>query len=108
MANNFAQQLQARFHGAPESDSPSSTLAEAEDLTAVLAALSGLPQADIHPESTWEELGLDSLDRIELAVRLEQRWSLRPEELVPAPEQLWTQLSTVAELQAALSRALKP
>jgi acyl carrier protein len=53
-------------------------------LAAVAAEALGLDPAEISPSSTWDELGADSLERVELSLMIEDAFDVRlPEDAEP-------------------------
>ena len=77
MANDLSAQLQARFNQAPEKeDKRQDTFgAVAELIKKVTGSAEGVER-----EAALEDLGVDSLERIELAVRAEERFKVRFDE----------------------------
>jgi acyl carrier protein len=69
------------------------------DITAVLASATGLDPADVTPEKTFDDLGLDSMTLLEAVVAIEDRFGV----LIPDDE--WARFSTVGELVDHLARA---
>lgn len=54
-----------------------------EKIAAYLSDLLEIPLEDIRPESTFEDLGIDSLDMVEMEMALEETMDLRlPEDEV--------------------------
>jgi acyl carrier protein len=61
----------------------------------LMAARLGIPTEKIVPEATLvEDLGLDSLDAVELAIAVERRFN------IDVPEEELTKLKTVADMVA--------
>lgn len=67
----------------------------ADALREIMAARLGLPAEQIVPEARLvEDLGLDSLDAVELAIAVERRFNIE------VPEEELTKLKTVADMLA--------
>ena len=67
----------------------------ANEIKELMAARLGLPVEKIVPEATLaEDLGLDSLDAVELAIAVERRFN------IDVPEDELTKLKTVADMVA--------
>ncbi|HWC03943.1 MAG TPA: acyl carrier protein [Methylomirabilota bacterium] len=67
----------------------------AEGLKELMAARLGLPAEQIVPDARLvEDLGLDSLDAVELAIAVERRFNIE------VPEEELTKLKTVADMVA--------
>ena len=65
----------------------------ADGLKEIMAARLGLPAEKIVPEARLiEDLGLDSLDAVELAIAVERRFN------IDVPEEALTKLKTVADM----------
>ncbi len=65
----------------------------ADGLKEIMAARLGLPTEKIVPEARLiEDLGLDSLDAVELAIAVERRFN------IDVPEEALTKLKTVADM----------
>ncbi|HXU93372.1 MAG TPA: acyl carrier protein [Gallionella sp.] len=56
------------------------TLSTVERVSASIATISGLPVEQITPESTFESLGLDSLDAVELLLDIETTFNIEIED----------------------------
>ncbi len=74
----------------------------ADECVRTIARAKDLLPADIHQDSTLEELGLDSLDKVSLSFDLEEKYG------VDIPEHRMAAIKTVSdivtEIQAALAR----
>jgi acyl carrier protein len=67
----------------------------ANEIKELMAARLGLPAEKIVPEASLvEDLGLDSLDAVELAIAVERRFN------IDVPEEELTKLKTVADMVA--------
>jgi len=67
----------------------------AEGLREIMAARLGLPAEQLVPEARLvEDLGLDSLDAVELAISVERKFDIE------VPEEELTKLKTVADMVA--------
>jgi len=74
----------------------------AEGLREIMAARLGLPAEQLVPEARLvEDLGLDSLDAVELAISVERKFDIE----VPAEE--LTKLKTVADMVALVQSRMK-
>lgn len=65
-----------------------------ETVAKIIAEYKDIDQADIKPESTFEDLGVDSLDTVELIMNLEDETGIKVEMNEP--------VKNVAELVALL------
>jgi acyl carrier protein len=74
----------------------------AEGLREIMAARLGLPAEQLVPEARLvEDLGLDSLDAVELAISVERKFDIE------VPEEELTKLKTVADMVALVQSRLK-
>ena len=74
----------------------------AEGLREIMAARLGLPPEQLVPEARLvEDLGLDSLDAVELAISVERKFDIE------VPEEELTKLKTVADMVALVASRLK-
>jgi acyl carrier protein len=74
----------------------------AEGLREIMAARLGLPPEQLVPEARLvEDLGLDSLDAVELAISVERKFDIE------VPEEELTKLKTVADMVALVESRLK-
>ena len=74
----------------------------AEGLREIMAARLGLPVEQLVPEARLvEDLGLDSLDAVELAISVERKFDIE------VPEEELTKLKTVADMVALVQSRVK-
>ena len=74
----------------------------AEGLREIMAARLGLPVEQLVPEARLvEDLGLDSLDAVELAISVERKFDIE------VPEEELTKLKTVADMVALVESRVK-
>jgi acyl carrier protein len=74
----------------------------ADGLREIMAARLGLPPEQLVPEARLvEDLGLDSLDAVELAISVERKFDIE------VPEEELTKLKTVADMVALVESRLK-
>ena len=74
----------------------------AEGLREIMAARLGLPAEQLVPEARLvEDLGLDSLDAVELAISVERKFEIE------VPEEELTKLKTVADMVALVESRVK-
>ena len=74
----------------------------AEGLREIMAARLGLPAEQLVPEARLvEDLGLDSLDAVELAISVERKFDIE------VPEEELTKLKTVADMVALVQNRVK-
>jgi acyl carrier protein len=74
----------------------------AEGLREIMAARLGLPAEQLVPEARLvEDLGLDSLDAVELAISVERKFDIE------VPEEELTKLKTVADMVALVQSRVK-
>ena len=74
----------------------------ADGLREIMAARLGLPPEQLVPEARLvEDLGLDSLDAVELAISVERKFDIE------VPEEELTKLKTVADMVALVQSRLK-
>jgi len=74
----------------------------AEGLREIMAARLGLPAEQLVPEARLvEDLGLDSLDAVELAISVERKFDIE------VPEEELTKLKTVADMVALVESRVK-
>jgi acyl carrier protein len=74
----------------------------AEGLREIMAARLGLPAEQLVPEARLvEDLGLDSLDAVELAISVERKFDIE------VPEEELTKLKTVADMVALVASRMK-
>jgi acyl carrier protein len=73
-----------------------------EGLREIMAARLGLPAEQLVPEARLvEDLGLDSLDAVELAISVERKFDIE------VPEEELTKLKTVADMVALVESRVK-
>jgi acyl carrier protein len=73
-----------------------------EGLREIMAARLGLPAEQLVPEARLvEDLGLDSLDAVELAISVERKFDIE------VPEEELTKLKTVADMVALVQSRMK-
>lgn len=69
----------------------------------LLAGMLGVPEAEIEPEQRLlEDLAMDSLELVELAMELDERWNIRLDRVRLAG------VATVADVAALLGAAARP
>ena len=74
----------------------------ADGLREIMAARLGLPAEQLVPEARLvEDLGLDSLDAVELAISVERKFDIE------VPEEELTKLKTVADMVALVESRVK-
>ena len=74
----------------------------AEGLREIMAARLGLPAEQLVPEARLvEDLGLDSLDAVELAISVERKFDIE------VPEEELTKLKTVADMVTLVESRVK-
>jgi acyl carrier protein len=74
----------------------------AEGLREIMAARLGLPAEQLVPEARLvEDLGLDSLDAVELAISVERKFDIE------VPEEELTKLKTVADMIALVESRVR-
>lgn len=74
----------------------------AAGLKEIMAARLGLPAEQLVPEARLvEDLGLDSLDAVELAISVERKFDIE------VPEEELTKLKTVADMVALVESRVK-
>jgi acyl carrier protein len=74
----------------------------AEGLREIMAARLGLPPEQLVPEARLvEDLGLDSLDAVELAISVERKFDIE------VPEEELTKLKTVADMVALVESRVR-
>ena len=74
----------------------------ADGLREIMAARLGLPPEQLVPEARLvEDLGLDSLDAVELAISVERKFDIE------VPEEELTKLKTVADMVALVESRVK-
>ena len=74
----------------------------ADGLREIMAARLGLPPEQLVPEARLvEDLGLDSLDAVELAISVERRFDIE------VPEEELTKLKTVADMVALVESRVR-
>lgn len=90
MSNDLSAQLQARFQGekSPSSPEPADVYGK---LTQLITKVTGIEEG-LERETTFEQLGIQSLDFIELTVRAEDAFKVRLE------EETMSGISTIGEL----------
>ncbi|MBU5655514.1 acyl carrier protein [Corynebacterium aurimucosum] len=92
MANDLSSQLQARFGSAPAAEKDSAPAGDAySELTRLITKVTGVEEG-LEREAKLEDLGVESLERIELAVRLEEACGVR------LNEETMLSVTTVGEL----------
>jgi acyl carrier protein len=75
----------------------------ADGLREIMAARLGLPAEQLVPEARLvEDLGLDSLDAVELAISVERKFDIE------VPEEELTKLKTVADMVALVESRVRP
>jgi acyl carrier protein len=74
----------------------------ADGLREIMAARLGLPPEQLVPEARLvEDLGLDSLDAVELAISVERKFDIE------VPEEELTKLKTVADMVALVESRIR-
>ena len=74
----------------------------AKELQEIMAARLGLPPEQLVPEARLvDDLGLDSLDAVELAISVERKFDIE------VPEEELTKLKTVADMVALVESRIK-
>jgi acyl carrier protein len=73
-----------------------------EDTQKITADYMGLSLEEVKPESTWEELGLDSLDHVELVMEFEETYDIE------CADEDVERLQTVGAWAAYLAERLNP
>lgn len=74
----------------------------ADGLREIMAARLGLPPEQLMPEARLvEDLGLDSLDAVELAISVERKFDIE------VPEEELTRLKTVADMVALVESRIR-
>ncbi|OFK67403.1 acyl carrier protein [Corynebacterium sp. HMSC076G08] len=92
MANDLSAQLQACFGSAPAQEQDSAPTGDAySELTRLITKVTGVEEG-LEREAKLEDLGVESLERIELAVRLEEASGVR------LNEETMLSVTTVGEL----------
>ena len=92
MANDLSVQLQARFGSAPAEEKDTAPAGDAySELTRLITKVTGVEEG-LEREAKLEDLGVESLERIELAVRLEEACGVR------LNEETMLSVTTVGEL----------
>lgn len=71
----------------------------AERVTNLIAEHLGLPKEDVTPAKTWDDLGVDSLDRVELAMASEEEFDLE------IPDDALERIETVKDLIAFVEKS---
>ena len=71
-----------------------------EQCITLIAQAKQIPPASIHPDSTFEELALDSLDKVTLAYDVEEAYNIR------IPETSLATITSVHEMVSGIQRAL--
>lgn len=80
MANDLSAQLAARFGSAPAEGTDSSPAEDTYgELTRLITKVTGIEEG-LERDTLLEDLGVESLERIELAVRLEEARGVRLDE----------------------------
>lgn len=90
MSNDLSAQLQARFQGEKSSSSPEPADVYGK-LTQLITKVTGIEEG-LERETSFEQLGIQSLDFIELTVRAEDAFKVRLE------EETMSGISTIGEL----------
>lgn len=92
MANDLSARLQARFGSAPAEEKDTAPAGDAySELTRLITKVTGVEEG-LEREAKLEDLGVESLERIELAVRLEEACGVR------LNEETMLSVTTVGEL----------
>ena len=73
----------------------------AEECIALIAKQKSLPPDDIRLDSTFDELGLDSLDRVSLAFDIEEKYDIE------IPEDKLGQIKTVSDMVTGIEQAVR-
>jgi acyl carrier protein len=73
----------------------------ADECIALIAKQKSIPPDQIRLESTFDELALDSLDRVSLAFDIEERYEIE------IPEDKLGQIKTVNDMVAGIEEALR-
>lgn len=82
------------------SDIPVTAEAIADIITSFIATLKELPPESVTPASTFDELHMDSLDKINLSFEVEERFK------ISIPDNALNSLRTVADVVAGVQRIL--
>ncbi|MFW9094446.1 acyl carrier protein [Corynebacterium striatum] len=77
MANDLSAQLQARFNQTPHKEEPAEDTYS--EITALITKVTGSAEG-LERDAKLADLGVESLERIELAVRAEERFKVRVNE----------------------------
>lgn len=70
-----------------------------DEIRTVLSSVAGIDPAEVTPEKSFDDLGIDSMTMLETVVALEDRIGV----LIPDDE--WARFSTVGDLVAHLEQA---
>jgi len=73
----------------------------AEECIALIAKQKSLPPDNIRLDSTFDELGLDSLDRVSLAFDIEEKYDIE------IPEDKLGQIKTVSDMVTGIEQAVR-
>ncbi|HEX4309663.1 MAG TPA: acyl carrier protein [Acidobacteriaceae bacterium] len=73
----------------------------AEECIALIARQKGVSPEQIRPESTFDELAVDSLDRVSLAFDIEEKYDIE------IPEDKLGQIKTVNDMVTGIEDALR-
>ena len=92
MANDLSAQLAARFGSEPAEDTDSAPAGDTYgELTRLITKVTGIEDG-LERDALLEDLGVESLERIELAIRLEEACGVR------LTEETMLSVKTVGEL----------
>jgi len=73
----------------------------AEECIALIAKQKSIPPEQIHLDSTFDELAVDSLDRVSLAFDIEEKFEIE------IPEQKLGQIKTVNDMVIGIEEAVR-
>jgi acyl carrier protein len=73
----------------------------AEECIALIAKQKSIPPEQIHLDSTFDELAVDSLDRVSLAFDIEEKYDIE------IPEQKLGQIKTVNDMVTGIEEAVR-
>ncbi len=73
----------------------------AEECIALIAKQKSIPPEQIHLDSTFDELAVDSLDRVSLAFDIEEKYDIE------IPEQSLSQIKTVNDMVTGIEEAVR-
>jgi acyl carrier protein len=73
----------------------------AEECIALIAKQKSISPDTVHLDSTFDELAVDSLDRVSLAFDVEEKYDIE------IPEDMLGQIKTVGDMVAGIERAIR-